>query len=264
MSISVSDSSAVGSADRVRQGVVLLAAVAQVVSSSFLGQSVGGVAREDVTSVLPAGYAFAIWGLIFAVSLAAAVACVLPSVAPRPAVRATGWTIAVAYAANAVWVLLFTQKLFVVAQVVIVIGAVAAILALVRLQRAVDRGDRVVGGLVGAAYGLVAGWLTAATFVGFANTFVSTGLTDGRPDDTVVGIVLLLLATGVAVAVVRASANGPIAGTAAYAGAVAWGLVAIFIEQRGEVTSTAYTALVLAVLLIGYLAAMTARRTKGS
>ncbi|WP_143261777.1 hypothetical protein [Allokutzneria sp. NRRL B-24872] len=248
--------------DWVRQGVVVLAAVAQIVSSSFFGRSVGGVAREDTTSILPAGYAFAIWGLIFAVSLAAAVTGVAPSVAARPALRASGWFIAVAYTANAVWVLVFPQRLFLLSQVVIVIGAVAAILATVRLQRNAGPRDRLVGVLVGGSYGLLAGWLTAAAFVGLANTLVNVGLSGGGADNAVQGIVLLLLATGVAVAVLRACADGPIAGTVAYAGAVAWGLVAISVEQWGSVTSTALTALVLALILLGYLAVSVTRRLR--
>ncbi|OLR94394.1 hypothetical protein BJP25_11575 [Actinokineospora bangkokensis] len=239
--------------------MVLLAAIAQVVTSSFFGQSVGGVAREDVSAILPAGYAFAIWGLIFLVSLVAAAVSLRPSVMGRPALRASGWLIAVAYACNAVWVLLFPQRLFTLAQVVIVVGAVTAVLALVRLQAAADPRDRPVGGLVGTAHGLVAGWLTAATFVGFANTLVSTGLSGSGQAGAVPGIVLLLVATAVAVAVVRSSSRGPVAGTVAYAAAVAWGLIAIVVEQWGVVTSAALTALVLAVAIVGY-AAVAVRR----
>ncbi|MBP2184406.1 hypothetical protein [Amycolatopsis magusensis] len=246
-------SGTVTAGDRIRQGVVLLAALAQVASSALLGRSVGGVARENASSILPAGYAFAIWGPIFALSLAVAIAGFVPSLTAHPAVRRSGWSIAIAFTADAVWAAVFPQGQFVLAQFVLIIGAVAAIRATVRFQRAAD-GNRLVTVLFGGTFGLLAGWLTAATFVGLANTLVSAGMSGTRGWPGVVGVVLLLVATGVAVAVVRACATGPLPGSLAYAAAVAWGLLAITVEQRSAVPLTAYTALGLAVVLLAYLA----------
>ncbi|WP_156753679.1 hypothetical protein [Actinokineospora pegani] len=242
--------------DRVRQGVVAVLAVAQIGSSYTLGQSAGTVARENPSSILPAGYAFAIWGLIFAASLAYAVAALTPSLAAHPVVRATGWPVAVAFAANTVWALVFPERLFVLSQVVIVIGMAAAVWTTIAAQRAAD-GNRLVATLFCGSFGLLAGWLTAATFVGLANTVSALGGGAGQ----VTGLVLLVLAAAVAAYVLHAGSGGPLPGSLAYGFAVVWGLVAITVEQWTPSRTTAVAALVLGVLLAGVLAA-TRRRSR--
>ncbi|MEI2620046.1 MAG: hypothetical protein V9G09_04825 [Candidatus Nanopelagicales bacterium] len=53
----------------------------------------------------PAGYTFAIWGLIYVASLGLAVYQALPSQhTPAQCIRATGWWLAAAFAASTIWV----------------------------------------------------------------------------------------------------------------------------------------------------------------
>lgn len=246
--------------DRVRQVVVVVAAVAQIGCSAVLGSSVGSVARENASSILPAGYAFSIWGLIFVLSLVCAVVGLVPAVNRLPMTKATGWPISVAFAADAVWVVVFPQRWFLVAQVVIIVGVVAAVRALVVLQRTAG-GHRLAGFVFGSTFGLLAGWLTAASCVGMASTLVSLDVAASGGARRVAGIVLLLVAAGIAVGVIRAGASGPWTGRVGYTAAVVWGLTAIGVEQWDADPAAAITSLVLAA---GLLAALIISGRRGS
>ncbi|MBP2472272.1 hypothetical protein JOF53_001144 [Crossiella equi] len=239
--------------DRLRQAVVLLAAIAQAGVSTLLGQQQGAIARENASSILPAGYAFTIWAVIFALTIATGIAGLLPSLSGHPALRAGGWPLAASMALNALWIVVFAQRQYVLAQVVILLSAAAAIGAALRVQRHAG-GQPVVRTLVAGSAGLLAGWLTAATFVGLANTIVSSGGSAYGTSGVGTGVVLLLAATATALAVLWAGSTGPLAGSLAYAASVAWGLAAISVEQWHAAPTTAVTALVLAVATLAFLA----------
>ena len=92
--------------DRLRSTTVAVFAVAQVLSAPLtslgLGPSSdqGPISDANLSPVTPAGYAFAIWGLIYLASLALAAYQVLPSQQARRVHRITGWWLAGAFAAS--------------------------------------------------------------------------------------------------------------------------------------------------------------------
>ena len=92
-------------ADALRAGAVLLAAIAQIAGSplgaALAGRSVGEVSDATRALITPAGYAFSIWGPVFALALAWAVYQALPGQRDRAVHRATGWPLAAAFAGNA-------------------------------------------------------------------------------------------------------------------------------------------------------------------
>jgi hypothetical protein len=61
---------------------------------------------------VPAGYAFTIWSLIFALSLSYAVCQALPSERESPRLRRVGWLTASAMAATSAWMIVFKRSLF--------------------------------------------------------------------------------------------------------------------------------------------------------
>ena len=78
--------------DRVRSVLVVVFAVAQVLSSPLTSlfldtaDSQGAISDANLSPVTPAGYAFSIWALIYAASLVLAVYQILPSqLGPRGA-----------------------------------------------------------------------------------------------------------------------------------------------------------------------------------
>ena len=187
--------------DRVRVTLVTVAAVAQAVSGPLttmtLGSSANTGAISDANSspVTPAGYAFSVWGLIYAACLALAVYQLLPSQQERTVHRLTGWWLFGAFTASALWVPVFGTRTIWLSQILIVILVVYLVLA--------ARGFLVVGPAAGAAEEILLrlpvmiylGWATVAAAAGFATTFRSWGMPASARWVNEIGVGLVVSAT---------------------------------------------------------------------
>ena len=248
-------------ADRVRQVLNVLGALAQVGASAWVAAAgTDDFARPTPGGdppTTPAGYAFSIWSIIFAGSIAYAVRQALPRQAARPLFRAMGWGTAVAFLATAAWPLVAQRRDWVWATVAIFLviawGLGTAVRAVGR-EPALAPIDR---WTVRAPVALFLGWASIASFANVGLALRWSGIT--RPGgETAVGVVLLAAATAVAAWVtVRTRGN------AWYAGAVAWGVIAIAVADFGgwrrapdSVVGGAAlvaTAIVLATLVAGWM-----------
>lgn len=225
--------------DIVRQVANVVGALFQFLAGSggvlLLGLDVGQVSRENSTLVVPADYAFTIWGLIFLLCLVYAVYQALPVNRHSPLLRYIGPFTAGAFTFNGLWEILFPARQFLLAQVVIVCIFTCmafAYLRLVRYTRRSQRGlDRAERWLVALPLGLLFGWITAATLVSFATTFVALGLLGGGIGEAIFGVALLLTGGLLASAVIVDGEAGPAQGYLAYAAAVLWALVAVIVNQ---------------------------------
>ena len=240
-------------ADVARQTATVLGVLFQVGGGALAGETVGRVSAENPTLVVPADYAFTVWGPIFALSLAYTVYQALPGQRRNPLLRRVGWFVAGAFAGNGLWQILFPAELFVASQVLFVGVAACAVAALVSLARyhreyGLGRAER---WLVAFPVGLLAGWVTAAVFAGVATTLVGAGVLDGGAVEAVLGAIFLVAAAAVASAVVRASKRGPAQGYVVYGLAVVWALVAVVANQYGAsgLTSLAAALGVIPVVL---------------
>ncbi|HEY5820430.1 MAG TPA: hypothetical protein VIT20_00550 [Propionibacteriaceae bacterium] len=245
-----------------RRGVaVLVLAIAQVVSSPLttlaLGPSsnTGAISDANVTPVTPAGYAFAIWGLIYLASLAYAVYQLLPSQRGREVHRRTGWWLVAAFAASTLWVPIFGAQVIWLSQVVIL--ALVACLAtatwrFTTLGPASGTTERALFRLPVTVY---LGWATLASAAGFGLTFRSLGMPADGAGVTVVSLVLVLVATLASITVVtRFNAAAGFAFTAC------WALIAVAVATYVEGVRIA--ALVAIVIVLGFLVVRAVRSRK--
>jgi hypothetical protein len=244
------------SRDKVRQTANVTGALFQIVAGPLgallFGVSVGGVSDANGTYVVPAGYAFSIWGVIFALCLAYAAYQALPAKRESPLLRRVGWFSAGAFALNGLWSLVFPAQLFVVSQVVIVGVFLCAGSALLLASRA--GGERrpsfVDRWLVVLPFGLLFGWITAATLVGFATTLAAVGILSGGFGEALLGVGLLLSGGLIAAGVIRAVRVGPWQGVLAYSVAVLWALVAVVVNQYDASLLTTISALAAAAIVV--------------
>src|SRR5918999_718320 len=235
--------------DVARQVTNVVGAIFQIAVPIFTGPVVGRVSAENPTLVVPADYAFVIWTPIFVLALIYAVCQALPSNRENPLLRRIGWFSALAYFSNGIWEIVFPAREFVLSQVVFVGIIAGAVAAFVLVQRGAGSGGRFDRWLVAPAFGLLAGWVTAAFFVGFVTVLVATGVLGGGIGEAVLGALMLIVGGAVACAVILAGRNGPVQGYLAYGGAVLWALAGVVANQYQNSLITSFTSIVCALLV---------------
>ena len=241
--------------DTLRAVAVLVTAVSQVASAALIpmsGTDTGELSDANRSPITPAGYAFAIWGLIYLVSLALAVYQLLPSQRVREVHRRTGWWLVGGFAASTVWVPIFNSGAIGVSQLVILalLGCLLAVAGeLAKLSPASSTAERFLLRLPVATY---LGWAILATAAGFGTTFRSLGMPEEGGWVTAVSLGLLTIA--VALALLVATRITALAGFTFTAG---WALVAIVVGTY--VSLIAWAAVAGLLVVITGLAVRTAR-----
>src|SRR5918997_267193 len=195
-----------------RQAANVVGAVFQVAVPVVTGPAVGRVSGENPTLVVPGDYAFVIWTPIFVLAFIYAVSQALASNRENPLLRRIGWFSALAYFSNGIWEIVFPAREFVLSQVVFVGIIAGAVAAFVLVQRGAGSGGRFDRWLVAPAFGLLAGWVTAAFFVGFVTVLVAMGVLGGGVGQALLGAFMLLIGGAIACAVIRVGRNGPAQG----------------------------------------------------
>jgi MFS family permease len=248
--------------DRLRQVSNLVFAIGQAVAPAItplIGLPfVGAISDRYPTYVVPAGYAFSIWSLIFALSIAYAVWQLLPAQRENPLLRRVGWLTAAAFAASMAWEFVFPAGLYALSVAVIVITLVSLAAAVGRMagwRTPLTSAER---WLVWIACGLYLGWITVATVANVAQTLTSYGVMELGLDAETWGMVMLIAAAAIAAAVTLATRN------AGYPLAVIWALLAVFVARRAPPVVTqsdtvAYVALGAAAVVAAALLAVVMR-----
>ena len=227
------------------KALLVLAATLAFVTGSYV-VSFSGFAPDQFPvpqidpPVQPAGYAFAIWGVLFLWLIASAVFGVMRR-AGDPAWDAVRPALIVSVGVGAAWNAVANASP-VAATVLIWVMLVAAILALSKAPAA----DRP---WLAWPIGLYAGWLTAASCVALG--LLATGYGFVGAEAAAIGAIIA--AAILAGSVVRATANP------AYAVAVIWALVALVVKNGADVI-IASAAAVGAIVALAVLTVTSSRR----
>lgn len=212
------------------------------------GQSPAEFAADSDATLRVAGFAFAIWGLIYAWLLVYAVHQTLPATPDTPLLDALGWPSVAALLAIGWWIVAAAFD-WETGTIVLIFGALLVLLipllARAAAIRALPRGDpdrwMTVWPLA-----LLAGWLSIAAPVNLLTVLTGNGDLPTVLAPTAWAIL--------AVAVVAALALGVTARlrTPAFALPVAWGLIGVFSAEQPRNAVLAFTALAAAIaVLIG-------------
>lgn len=212
--------------DTVRQLIVLIAAASAPLSAWWLfGRGESFESRASAltgrTLIEPAGWAFSIWGPIYAACMLLALRALLPAQRARALHRATAWPLSIALAGATLWQWAASRGWMPATVVIIVAMALALGTAYVRLQRFRQLG-RADGWLVLGPVSIFFGWLTVACFANLAALLVAAGVL--RPGLQEAAWTVVLVATAGALACV-VLLNGP--GNVAFAAPVLWAFAAI-------------------------------------
>lgn len=233
--------------------LVLLAAVAQIVfayvpSGLGYGASVAARSAPVTTPTTPAGYAFAIWGLIYLACAAFAVWQALPAQRRKGLLVEVRGPAALMFTANAAWSL-YVQLFAIdaVSVAIILVGLAAGLTAMKRMKRFSAPLASADAWLVKAPLALNAGWVSVAAFANIAAALKFYRIDPGGMGEGTQAELLVVLAGVVAACVTRQwRAN------LAYPAAALWGLIAIALANRapGGVGLVAVVAGAAAVLVL--------------
>jgi hypothetical protein len=250
--------------DRLRAAAVLVLAVTQVAAAPLtpllLGDdaSPGTVSNDNATLVTPAGYAFSIWGLIYAACLALAVRQAMPAQRGREVHRRTGWCLALSFGCSTVWVPLFGAGVLWAAQLVIVVLVAALAVALARLTALAPLGGPGDRWLLALPVSLYLGWASLATVAGAATTAVAYGAPAEGFGPTLAAVAVLAAVTGAAVLVVST-----VVAAGGFAASATWALVAVAVETpEAAIAVTASVGAAAVVLALAVRVARSGRRAR--
>jgi hypothetical protein len=255
--------------DLARQAANVVGALFQVGATAAASVTIQEVVDQGPRSLVePALYAFAIWALIFALSLAYAAYGALPANRENPLLRRAGWFTAGAFFCTGMWSVFVPLRQFALAQLML-LGIFAFLLfAYLRLaryasERGLGAGER---WLVALPLGPFLGWVTAANAVSLTAEAVRRGLvTPGSAGEAALGAVLLLLGSLLACAVILAGRGGPVQGYLTYGATVLWAFAGIVINQYAVSPATTGAALLAAALVaVALVGALRGGRPRGS
>ncbi|BAU42980.1 hypothetical protein O77CONTIG1_02802 [Leptolyngbya sp. O-77] len=165
------------------------------------GANVGEIANtllKDVR-VLPANYAFIIWGLIYVGLIAYGIYQIRPAQAGDPAIVQVDALLIVACVAQIVWIYLFTFRQFWASTLAMGVILGSLILAYLRLGIGQDRVGRDRRWNAHIPFSIYLAWISVATIVNIASALFANNWNGGLSPDL---WALLLLAIGTAIALV--------------------------------------------------------------
>lgn len=219
--------------------------VAWLSQRGWFGPDNATVSDRYPTLLVPAGYAFGIWGLIFLLDVVLA-AQVWRSAdrAPASLHRAMRWA-AAGFGLCALWMVLFPMQWFVLALATIWLALACLLVASIEVA-AHNAAPR----LALWALTLHAGWLSVAAFANAAQLLVAMG----SPAAPQLGWSLLLWAAAAALLLLL---NAKLRGQGLYAVAAVWGLLAVTVKQADATLPGAQTSAAVAALLAALLLAQT-------
>lgn len=193
-----------------------------------IGRSVGDMAVDAPTPATPAGYAFLIWILIFALQTLYAGWQARPSQRTGLLHARIAWPLVIALTASNLWMLgaIYTGNgPFLLA--LIVVMAAAVFTALLRAVASVSSDTPLtpaIRRLVIPMLAICAGWLTLATFLNLAGVLqLVLALPTGTPMGAITTLLAAFITAGAMLMLLRPSAVA----VQAYGGTVVWGLLAV-------------------------------------
>lgn len=241
-------SSAVHTGSSFRRIAVLAFAILQILVPILpnlgVGTEIGERSDTVRTLITPAGWAFSIWGPLYAGSLAYAVFQLLPPQHRNPLLGRIGWPSAGAFLGNAMWALYAQSYGLTWVSAAIILFTLLCLLAIYRAF-ALER-----GGFTGAELWLavlplsaLAAWLTAASIVNIAASLQYHDV--ALPLDPAMAAAAVVLVGGVIAAAALANTRG----NPWYALVFLWALAAIHAAHGAQLPLIG-AATILAALLV--------------
>jgi benzodiazapine receptor len=242
--------------DYLRQGTVVLATILTLVVNylantlPFNGQTTAAVSDRFQVYFVPAGYVFAIWGVIYLALLAYMVFQALPAQRDNPALRRTGWLYVLSAVLNSAWLFAWHYNLFPLSLLLMVslLATLIAIYLLLRAGRAEVTAAEV--WMVRVPFSIYLGWITVATIANATDVLYDLRWDGWGISGEVWAVILLAVATLITAVMLVTRKD------IAYAAVIVWAFAGIAVKQSASpvvATSAIVAAVVVALLAVGSL-----------
>lgn len=226
------------------------------------GLTTGEISDRFEVYFVPAGYVFAIWGVIYLGLIVYAIFQVLPSQQDNPRLRRTDILFLMSCLANIAWLCCWHYEFFLLSVVVML----ALLLLLVAIYLRLGVGRVSVPALekwfVQVPFSIYLGWITVATIAN-VTSFLYYIQWDGLGIDPAMWAAIMLVA-----ATIIATAVSLTRGDVAYMLVIAWAFAGIAIKHSGTqlVATVAWvmTAVVVIMLVVGFFVNRQRRRPPAS
>ena len=211
------------------------------------GQQTAEISDRYEVFVVPAGYVFGVWGVIY---LGLGAFAVYQTVRrDDPVARRLGWLPAITGLLNITWILCFHYGWF-AASVVIMLALLATLVAIYRRLREFPDLDRVARWAVQIPFSIYLGWITVATVANIAQTLDALGFEPVLlPGEWLAAIVLAAIAvTGGAFTLRNADP--------AYGAVLVWAFAGIAVKEAATPVVAwvaSASAMAIAAIAIGRL-----------
>jgi hypothetical protein len=234
----------------IRRLLVLAAAIFAVLAGTLqtslgLGQTPEEFAADSDATLRVAGYAFSIWGVIYAWLLVYAARQALPRTPETRLLRAFGWPSLLALLGIGWWIVAAAVDAELMTIVLIFASSAALLVPLLRDARLVraEPSRSVDRWTVIWPLGLLAGWLSIASLVNLLTVLTGNGDLPAVLPPLGWGLLAVAVAALLAIGVTWR------ARTLSYPIPIAWGLVAVFAAEQADDLPLAVGALVAALLI---------------
>ena len=245
--------------ERIKQFLVIVATAGVIVfnylaaSGALGGIETGAVSDKYPTLITPAGYAFAIWSLIYLGIVAFSIYQALPKNTERFSSFRTVYVLSCA--ANCTWLYFWHQEAILVSLAVIFLLLGTLVFINVKLRTTETTGEF---WLAKFPFGIYFGWVTAAAIINVTIALVYLKVQVSDSTAVMLGAGLVLIATALGI-IIRFKLNNIF-----YSLAIAWALTAIAVKQSGQTLIVASAAVSVNILLIVTLTFLIGLRSSSS
>lgn len=237
--------------DRLRQIVVVLVTFITIVMNILAnalplnGQNTGEISDRFRVFFVPAGYVFAIWGVIYIGLIAFAIYQALPAQRDNPRLRAIGWLTVAAGVANVAWLFAWHFNQFPVTLVAMLSLLTLLVVIYLRLgigKTAVSTGEQ---WAVRIPFQTYLGWITVATIANVTDVLNYLGWNGGFIQPEMWAVLMLVAAVVITGAVLFTRRDF------AYPLVIIWASIGIAVKQSAAalVPQAAIAAAVLVALM---------------
>ena len=241
--------------DFLRQVLVLLSTIGVIIVNGLAStlplnnQTTGEISDQFDVYFVPAGYVFAIWGLIYVALIAYSIYQLLPSQRENPRQRSTGWLYVLSCIANVAWLFLWHYEYFVWTLLAMVALLLLLIAIYLRLGTGRTRVSAAETWLLRVPFSIYLGWITVATIANVTSVLDYLNWNGWGLSPELWAVIMLVAAA------VIASAVSITRGDIAYILVIVWAFVGIAVKHSDTaliaILAGFLAGFVLATLLLG-------------